>query len=202
MDFCTSKCLTPRQRKALADFVAGAGGTKKAFVEKKLAGDKVGEVGRAADSGFEIVKIMMAFAARQSDMRLEGASLGNEAAGQGGCGDTFLKQEQFGREPDSGDENPGALEAAKFLQANRNGWRVQRAQARDNTFVLFRVGVAQKLQGDVPGFGRGPAEAARGGAKPRCGRAEFVEHCGGQGDSDEEAHGDYFGSVLRIKSAR
>ena len=83
--------LPAAEGKALADFVAGAGGTKKAFVEKKLAGDKVGEVGRAADSGFEIAKIMMAFAARQSDMRLEGASLGNEAAGQGGRGDTFLK---------------------------------------------------------------------------------------------------------------
>ena len=206
-NFGTSKSLTPSEREALADFVAGAGGTKIAFVEKKFVGDKAGEVGRAAKFSFERAKVMMAFAARQRDMRLKATSLWDKAAGLGGRGDTFMKQEQLGREPNAGKENSRALKAAHLLQANRYGWRMQRTQARDYAGVLFRAGIAQKLQGDVPGFRRGPTEAARGGAKPRLGRAEFVNHRDGQRDSDKEAHGDYFGStglgsVERINSAR
>ena len=167
MNFGESKCLALGERKALADFIAGAGGRKKAFVEKELAGDKAGESRWTADYGFELVEAATwVFAARQRDMRLEGTSFRNEAAGLGGRGDTLLEQEQFGGGPYAGDENSGALEAVQSFKADGNGRRVQRAQARDDAGELIGACIAEKLQGDVPGFGRGPAEAISGGAKP------------------------------------
>jgi len=150
---------------------------------------KAGKVGWTAEFGLECVKMMLpAFAARQRDVRLEGASFGEKAARLGGRGDALLKQEQFGREPNAGDEDSGALEAVQSFKADGNGRRVKGAQARDDTGELIRAGVAEELQSDVPGFGRGPAEAVPGGAKPRGGRAEFVNHRGGQGYSDKETH--------------
>ena len=200
-EFLHIKLLFSGKGKALADFVAGAGGRKKAFVEKKFPGDKAGEVDWTADFVFEFVEVMLpAFTARQSDMRLKGTSFRNEATGLGCRDDTFLKQEQLGREPDSGAANSGALEAAKFLQADRNGRQVQRTQARDDTCALFRTGIAQKLQGEVPGFRRCPSEAVCVRAKSRRGRAEFVEHRGGQGNSDKEAHTNMIVSVSVVIS--
>ena len=137
-----STALIPSEGKAFADFVSCACGREEAFVEEELAGDKAGEIGRTADFGFELVEIVTAFAARQRDMRLEGTSLGDEAAGLGGRDDAFMKQEQLRRKADTGKENSGAIEAAKLLKANRNRRRVQRTQASDNAGKLFRAGVA------------------------------------------------------------
>ena len=100
---------------------------------------------------------MTAFASRQRDMRLEGTSFRNEAAGKGGRGYALLKMEQLWGELYASDENSGAFEATQLFKANRNRLRLQRTQARDHAGELFRAGVAKKLQGDVPGFRRGPA---------------------------------------------
>jgi hypothetical protein len=121
-------------------------------------------------------------------MGLKGARLGDKAARVGCRGDSFLKQKQFWREPDAREENSSAIETAKLFKANGNGWRMDRAQTRDYARVLFRGGIAQKLQGDVPGFGRRPAKPVCAGTKPRRGRTELVDYRCRQRYPDEKAH--------------
>jgi hypothetical protein len=116
--------LTPIERKALADLVVRAGGTEEAFVEKKFLSDKPGEAWLRAYFGFEFTEgfpLAFAFTASKSDMRLVGTSLTDEPAKLRRCGDTFLEQEQFGREPDAGEDNPGTIEKAQLLKPYGNG---------------------------------------------------------------------------------
>ena len=139
-----------------------AGGTEEALVEKEFLSDKPGEVWLTAYSGFEFTEALpltFAFAARERDMRLVGTRLGDEPAKFRRCGDAFLKQKQFGREPDTGKENPGAIEEGRPLKPYRNWRQAQFTQSCDSAFVLFPTGIAQELQSDVPRFGRRPAES-------------------------------------------
>jgi hypothetical protein len=155
--------------KALVDFVVGAGGAQEAFVEKEFLSDKAGELWRGVDSGMEFAEFLpwlLAFAARQGDVGLVGASFGGNPATRRGSYDIFLKLKQLGREPDSGNENPGVVEDAQTFQLHRNGRRTQLVQARDQARVLFRSGIAEKLEGDMPGFRRRPAQAVRFRLKP------------------------------------
>jgi hypothetical protein len=176
--------------KALVDDVAGAGGAQDAFVEKEFLSDKAGELWRGADSGLEFVEFLprfLAFAARESDVGLVGASLGDEPAARRGGYDVFLKLKQLRREPDRGDENPGAKDAQPF-QLHRNGREMQFVKARDEARVLFRSGVAEKLEGDMPGFRRCPAQAVRYRLKAPADRRQFVEDSSCQGDSNKQTH--------------
>ena len=175
----------------LADFVVGAGGAQKASVEKELLSDEPGEVGRRADSGLEFAKFLLwllAFAACQGDVGLVGASFRDEPAKRRGCHDALLKLEQFGREPDSGNENSGVVEDAQSLQLHRHGRQTQFVQARDQARVLFRFRIAEKLEGDMPGFRLRPAQAVRLGLKPLADRRQFAKDRGSQRNSDKEAH--------------
>ena len=177
--------------KALVDFVVGAGGAQKAFVKKEFLGDEPGELWRGANSGVEFAEVLpwsVAFAARQGDVGLVGTSFGGKSAARRGGYDVFLKLKQLGRGPDSGNENPGVVEDAQTLQLHRNGRQMQFVQARDQAGVLFRSGIAEKLEGDMPGLRRRPAQAERFGLKPSGDRRQFAEDRSRQGNSDKHAH--------------
>lgn len=112
------------ERKALADLVARTGGAEEAFVEEEFCCDKAGEVGLPWCFGFEFADAF-SFASREGDVGLEGTSFGNEPAKLGRCGDTLLKQKQFWRHPDTGEENSGTIEEAQPLKSSGNGRQTQ-----------------------------------------------------------------------------
>jgi len=114
------------ERKPLADFVARASGAEEAFVQEEFFRYEPGEVRLMGYFGFEFTEAL-SFASRERDVGLEGTSLGNEAAKLGRCGDTFLKQKQFWLRPDTGKENPGAIEEAQPLKPNGNRRQTQPA---------------------------------------------------------------------------
>lgn len=62
------------------------------------------------------------------------------------------------------------------------GWVMEGAEARVDAVALFLLDAAQELQGDVPGFGRGPAKSVLGGlvADGDCG--ELVDERGWERD--------------------
>lgn len=61
-------------------------------------------------------------------------------------------------------------------------------EACDEAAVLIRLGVAQELECDVPGFGRHPAQAVAAWPEACHNGREFGEDCGGQRDGNEQTH--------------
>ena len=156
------------QGKALADFIAGAGGAEKAFVEEKFLGEIACEGWLAVNFGLQFGEFSsFAFAARQSDVRLVRARLGSEAAERCCRADLLLKQEQLRRGPDRDDQDSGAGEEVQPLKSDGNRGRMQLAEPRGHAFVLFRAGIAEKLQSDVPRFRRCLAQSVVPGFQPR-----------------------------------
>lgn len=183
--------LTAIECKALTDFVARASGTEEAFIQKEFRRDKPGEAWLTAYFGLKFTEpqsLAFALASRERDMRLVRTRLGDEPTKPGGCGNTFLKRKQFRREPDTGKENPGAIEAAQPLKPNRNGWQMQLAQSCDRAIELFRAGIAQELQSNVPRFGNRPAQPVPVGLKPHGDRTEFVDYYNRQRYPNKQAH--------------
>jgi 23S rRNA (guanosine2251-2'-O)-methyltransferase len=181
--------LIVQEGKALADFIAGAGGSEKAFVEQKFLGEIAGEGWLALNFRLQLGEFSsFAFAARQRDVRLVGARLGSEAAEPGCRADALLKQEQLRREPDRDNQDSGAGEELQLLKCDGNRGQMQLAEPRGHAFVLFRAGIAEKLQSDVPRFRRCPAQPVVPGFQPRRERREFAADRNRQGNPDKEAH--------------
>src|ERR1039457_6524711 len=179
------------ERESLANLVAGAGGREMAFVEKELPGDKPGEAWLALNPGFQFAERLaaaLALAPCERDVRVEGTRLGHEAAKSCRCRDTLLDRKQLGSESDAGKEDSGAVEAAQRLQPHGNGRRTHFAQPRHQARVLFRAGIAQELQGDVPRFGRGPAQPVLIGFEPRRDRRKLADDRSCQWYPNKQAH--------------
>ena len=79
------------------------------------------------------------FAARQSDVGMVWASLGDEPAKAGCPGDALLQGLEFGGEVDTRKENTGAIEEAQPLQLNGKGRQAQLAKPADYAFVLLGI---------------------------------------------------------------
>src|ERR1035441_1426948 len=181
----------PWRGKALADFIAGAGGSQKAFVEEKFLGEIACEGWLAVNfnllfSGF--LASSFAFAARQSDVRLVGARLGSEAAEPGCRADPLLKQAQLRRGPDRDDQDSGAGEELQPLKSDGNGGQMQLAEPRGHAFVLLRAGIAEKLQSNVPRFRPCPAQPVVPGFQPRRERRQLAADHNCQRNPNKQAH--------------
>jgi hypothetical protein len=66
---------------------------------------------------------------------------------------------------------------------------MQRAQLLDEALELLLTCIAQKLQGNVPRFWRGPAEAVTIQTQSLRSSRKFVDHRGRQRNSNKKAHG-------------
>src|ERR1039458_8440354 len=176
---------------SLANLVAGAGGREMAFVEKEFSGDKPGEGWLALNPGSQFAERLaaaLALAPCERDVRMEGARLGHEAAKSCRCRDTLFEGEQLGSESNAGKEYPGAIEAAQSLKPHGNGRRTHFAQPRNQALVFLRAGIAQELQGDVPRFGRGPAQPVLIGFEPRRDRRKLADDRSRQGNPNKQTH--------------
>jgi hypothetical protein len=112
--------LATIEGKALAAFVASAEGSEETFVEKEFLSNELGEVWLMGYFGLEFTEsLLFASAASESDVRSVGSTLGEEPAKPRSCGDTFLEQKKFGRDPDAGKEYSGAIEEAQPLKPYR-----------------------------------------------------------------------------------
>ena len=98
------------------------------------------------------------------------------------------KKKQLGRKADTGKEDSGAIEEAQRLKPHGNGRRTHFAQPRHQARVLFRAGIAQELQGDVPRFGRGPAQPVLIGFKARRDRRKLADDRSRQGNPNKQTH--------------
>ena len=152
---------------------------------------KAGEGWRGLSFGLEFAEFLPgipALTACESDVGLVGAGFGDKPATRRRGHDALLQLKQLGREPNSGDENPGVVEGAESFDLYWNGRRTQLVQACDKARELLRAGIAEKLEGNMPCFRRRPAKAVRGGLKPSGDRREFVDDRSRQRDSDKQAH--------------
>src|ERR1700747_3497197 len=91
----------------VANFIARASGSGHAFVENECVRNESAEFRIATDLAFERTKPTCSFTllARQSDVRMVGTSLGDEAAKAGRRGDALLQCLKFGGEVDTRKEN-------------------------------------------------------------------------------------------------
>lgn len=204
--------LTSNEGKALTDFVVRTGGSEEAFVEQKFPGGKPGELRLMAQFAIEREKarrLAFAFAAGESDVRLVRTRLRDEPAMRSRRGNALLEQEQFWRECDGCNEDPGTIEGAQLFKPYGNGLHMQRTQMCGGAFVLFPAGVAQELQSDMPGFRRLPAQPVFFRSKPQRDRRELVDHRSRQRYSNKQAHtkimvlrfqahGPQFGSITSL----
>ena len=141
------------EREAVADFVGCAGRGEVAFVKKKLRRHEASEAGWTEDPPFKDAERLAAallFGASQCDVRMERADLGDETADGGGYCDSIGEGDQFGSEPDVGIEDAGAIEETQLCEMNRDRRGTHFTEACDKAAQLFRLGVAQKLESDVP----------------------------------------------------
>jgi len=140
------------------------------------------------DLAFEFAEPTCAFtlAPRQSDVRMVRTSLGDKPAKASRSGDALLKSLEFGGEIDTRKENTSAIEEAQPLQLNRNGRRAQFAKPADYAFVLR--GITQKLQGNMPRFRSGPAQAVRMRLKAHRDRRQFLHDHGGKWNPNKKPH--------------
>ena len=90
---------------------------------------------------------------------MEWAALGDETAKGCGYRDAFSEDDQFRSESDISKEDAGAVEETQMCEMDWDRRRAHFAEACDEAAALFRLGVAQELECDVPGIGRHPAEA-------------------------------------------
>jgi hypothetical protein len=155
------------ERKVLTDLVASAGGAEEAFVQKEFFSDEFDETRLKAHPGFEFTEALpVPLTTGESNMRLVGASLVGEPATLRRGGDPLVQDQQFGRDLDAGKECPCSIEESQSLKLNGNGRQMHLAQSRHNALVVLSVGIAQKLQSDVPGFRRRPAKPVPVGSEP------------------------------------
>ena len=117
------------------------------------------------------------FPAGERDVGMVGAHLRCESAGRGSSRDGLLEREELWGDGDVDEEDPGAIEGVECTESNLDGWVAQLAQVRSDAFVLLRCGAAEELQGDVPGFWRGPAEIFS------CIGSDAIDHSGELGCS-------------------
>lgn len=117
-----------------------------------------------------------------------GPHLRCEAAGRGNSRDGLLEREEFRGDGDVNEEDPGAIKGVECSESNLDGCVAQFAQVHSDAFILLQCGAAQKLQSDVPGFWRGPAEGVRRalGTQTMYRCSEIGCHGGGEWDADEE----------------
>jgi hypothetical protein len=146
---------TAMKRKALTDFMASACGAENAFEQKECLSDDSGETRLKRHPGLQSNKVQpVPLAACERDIRVKGTRFWDETAKLGGCGDTFMEQEQFGGNRDAGKEYPCTIEEAQPRKLNWNRRQTHFAQSRHYALILFLVGFAQELKSDVPGFRR------------------------------------------------
>ena len=179
----------------MADLVGRAGGGEVALVEQELGRDEAGEGGLAVDfllQGLERVRagpaLTLAFDAGEGDVGMEGTGLGDEAAKGRGRDDALSEGDEFRGDGDTGKEDAGAVEEAKLLKTDGDGQGMHFGEARDKAAVLLRGGVAEELEGDVPGLGGRPAQAIVARPEPGNDGREFGEDGGRERNADEEAH--------------
>jgi hypothetical protein len=135
--------LNPDQGKAFAEFVTGTVSAKEALIEQEFMGGKAGELWLAQQFGFDFVEFLpLSLAARQRDVRLVGARLGNKAAGLGCFADALLEQKQLWGEPDANYENSGAIKAVQSLKADADRWRMNRVQTLHDAGKSLFAGIA------------------------------------------------------------
>ena len=79
------------------------------------------------------------FAARQSDVGMVWASLGDEPAKAGCHCDALLQCLELGGEVDTRKENTGAIEEAQPLKLKGKGRQAQLAKPADYAFVLLGI---------------------------------------------------------------
>jgi hypothetical protein len=190
-----SAAETAVERKSFADLVARAFPRGDAFVEDEGAGGEAGKFWLPVDLQLQVAQFpasAFAFAARQRDVRMVRARFWAEAAGRCGGGDGLLEREKLRRDIDIDEEDSGAVEGADCAERDGDGRLVQFAQASDNAVVLIRHCPAEELQRDVPGFWRGPAQAAGFRALACCQLKmmyrgnKLLRGGGGKRNSDEE----------------
>ncbi|MGB7190912.1 MAG: hypothetical protein WBD10_12295 [Acidobacteriaceae bacterium] len=197
--FDRSRCDTQRysigwissELKALADFVASSVGVNDAFIEKKFHSPKAGELWLFMKSGLESperVTAGLVFSSRKRDMGMIGASFSDESAMRGHRDDCLLKPDESRCTLNVREENGGAIKEVQRLNPQRNGLQSQFAYPRHKAGVLFLRCISQKLQSNVPGFGRGPAQPVVRRAKSRDGRGEFICDSCRQRNAEEQAH--------------
>jgi hypothetical protein len=162
-----------------------------ALVEEKLGGCETGEGGLALDpllEGAERLGAALAPGAGEGDVGMEGADLGFESAV--GCGGGYAGGEgdEGGGGVDIGEEDAGAIEEAEVGEMDGDGRGVDLREAFDEADVLLISGVAEKLKGDVPGFGRHPSEVVAVRSEPGYDCGGFRDGRGGERDSYEQTH--------------
>ena len=150
-------------------------------------------------SGFESPEraaAFFAFASRQHDMGMIGAIFSDESAV--GCrgGDDSLKRDKLRSKLHVNKKNRRAIKETQRLNLQRKGLPAQFPQPRDNAGGLFLRSIAQELQSDVPGFGRGPAQPIVWRAKARGDCGEFLLDVCRQGNAKKQAHSE------RLRPAR
>ena len=137
----------------MADFVGCAGWGEVAFVKKKLRRHEASEAGWTEDSPFKGAERLAAdwvFGAGQGDVGMERADLGDETADGGGYRDAIGEGNQFGSEADVGIEDAGAVEEAQLREMHRDRRGTYFTEACDEAVQFLLLGVAQKLESDVP----------------------------------------------------
>ena len=140
-----------------------------ALVEEELGGRKAGKDGLVVDSlleGLERLAAALTFGAGEGDVGMEGTGLGDESAGSGSGHDASGERDEFGSGGYITEEDAGTVENSQLSEMDGDGGGVHLGEMRDEALVLFRTGVAQELEGDVPGGGFCPAEAVVFGSEP------------------------------------
>jgi len=182
--------LVAGEGKAGTDFIAGAGGTEEAFVEKEFLGREGVKGGGGAGTGLESAdSVGSAAVAGKSDVGVVGAGFRDEAAGGGGGNNALLEGDERGSEMDAGKEDAGAVKEAEGFELNGDGRGREGAKAGEDAVVLRGGGGAEELEGDVPGFGRGPAEVVVGALEARADGGELIADGRRERDGEEQAHG-------------
>ena len=139
----------------------GTGGCGEAFVKNELVGHEWGELWIAVEAGFEGAEgfgCVFVFGACKGDVGLVGPRLGDEAAWGGGSNDGLLKNQQRRSKFDVGEEDSRSIEGPGCFETDGDVGQADFAKALDEAVVLLLIGAAEKLEGDVPGFRRGPSE--------------------------------------------
>jgi hypothetical protein len=160
------------------------------FVEQELVCREAGQIAFHGKTCAESNQAAgAAFGAGQGDVGMVRAGFGFEAAGCNRGHNALLECEKQGRGFNAQMKDAGALKDAEAGETNGDGRSVQFREPGGNAIVFLRRGVAEELEGDVPGFGRRPAKIGRGCAQA----GDEPRKPGGYGLSQrkgkEEAHG-------------
>lgn len=136
----------------------------------------------------ERVTAGLVFDARKRDMGMIDASVSDESAMRGPRDNCFLKGDESRCTLNVREKNSGAIKDIQRLNPQRDGLQSQFAYSRHKAGALFLRRISQKLQSNVPGFGRGPAQPIVRRTKSRDGRGEFICDSCRQRNAEEQAH--------------